>query len=180
MSEIPAFSYYDAAEGGSLVHTAKTCACCNLDRGLTYAGPVLGDDTNSAGPICPWCIADGTAASHFGISFNSSSILTPPIALAPARLETFLNRTPGFNTYQQPIWFSCCDDACRFHGDLSIHEANDPDWNAVERFMTGFDVPDFERSMWFEMMSDYQVGDPAMLKFSCSQCSSVFYHLDPH
>jgi uncharacterized protein CbrC (UPF0167 family) len=37
-------------------------------------------------------------------------------------IEEVARRTPGYNSWQQEVWLSCCDDACQFHGDAARSE----------------------------------------------------------
>ena len=71
--------------------------------------------------ICPWCIADGSAAEKFEAMFSDDHPLAQA-GVPDAVIEEVTRRTPGFNSWQQEEWLSCCGDACEFHGDAPRSE----------------------------------------------------------
>ncbi|UGS88834.1 CbrC family protein (plasmid) [Ralstonia wenshanensis] len=118
---LPYFRYHPAPLAtGAVAASEKICACCNQARGYIYVGPVYSvNDLHDA--LCPWCIADGSAASKLDASFADSH----PLARAgvPAEVMEEVNlRTPGYISWQQEWWLSHCGDACEFHGDASIQD----------------------------------------------------------
>lgn len=55
----------------------EQCECCGETRGYKYTGSVYSRTTVDV--LCPWCIADGSAAEMFDASFvASASDGTPP------------------------------------------------------------------------------------------------------
>jgi len=50
--------------------------------------------------ICPWCIADGTAAQRFDAQFTDIGWGVPDDVPEQVRLE-LSRRTPGFSGWQQ-------------------------------------------------------------------------------
>ena len=45
--------------------------------GLVYVGPVFAAHDDVDGPLCPWCIADGTAAERFEAEFTDVGVDVP-------------------------------------------------------------------------------------------------------
>lgn len=66
---VPTFRYHpDPVASGSVRASPVPCRCCGLARGWLYTGPVYAEEALDEA-LCPWCIADGTAAARFGASF---------------------------------------------------------------------------------------------------------------
>lgn len=60
--------------------------------------------------ICPWCIADGSAARMLQAEFTDAGSGVPdevPIEV----VDEISHRTPGFSGWQQEHWLYHCDDA---------------------------------------------------------------------
>lgn len=179
MDDIPAFRYHGAPLGPGMIEPSDgVCASCGHSRGFGYSGSIYGDNPDELGDICPWCIADGSAAYKLRISFNHEHHLPDKVQLPEAVTDELFHRTPGFPSWQDRIWVCHCNDACRFLGDLSVEEARGPDWNAVERLMKTYGTRTFEPSRWLELAQHYQVADPSIFKFVCCHCNAVFYQID--
>ena len=64
--------------------------------------------------LCPWCIADGSAARKFGSEFVGDIE-----GEVPASVEEELNlRTPGYLSWHCERWQICCGDACAYLGPV--------------------------------------------------------------
>jgi uncharacterized protein CbrC (UPF0167 family) len=107
-----------------------------------------GPSTQSKTPqarFCPWCIADGTAASKFDAEFTDVGWNVPPEVSESIRDEV-AHRTPGFQAWQQDHWLYHCGDACAFLGqigrrelgelpdalDMLLHENDELGWSKHE------------------------------------------------
>lgn len=86
------------------------CQGCGKARGFVYVGPVYSvEELNDA--LCPWCIADGSAAEAFGASFTDVGW-----GVAVAAIELL----EGFpNLYDRP--FSNHGSRTPCHHRLSSH-----------------------------------------------------------
>jgi uncharacterized protein CbrC (UPF0167 family) len=63
--QLPRFLYHpDPIATGSVVGSPVVCSCCGQLRALTYVGPVFAED-ELEDELCPWCIADGSAAETY-------------------------------------------------------------------------------------------------------------------
>jgi uncharacterized protein len=117
------FQYHpDPLATGSVEESPAVCDACGQANGFIFAGAVyaVADDLH----ICPWCIADGTAAAKFGASFNDTAPWAPesvPIGI----VETIEERTPGFESWQGARWLFHCDDGAAFVGRVSGCELAD-------------------------------------------------------
>jgi uncharacterized protein len=119
---LPVFRYHpDPLKTGSVVVAADApCLGCSRIRGYIYTGPVF---TSRNFPLehhlCPWCIADGSAAREFAATFNDTGETDGIGDAARKEVET---RTPGFTAWQQERWLSCCGDAAAFLGAAGAEE----------------------------------------------------------
>ena len=93
---------------------------------MIYIGPVYAIvELDRA--ICPWCIADGTAAQRFDAQFTDIGWGVPDDVPEQVRLE-LSRRTPGFSGWQQEHWLYHCSDATAFLGAVGATElTNYPD-----------------------------------------------------
>lgn len=119
---LPTFKYHpDPIATGSVKPESDTpCLGCNRIRGYIYTGPVYTEKPYILDDhLCPWCIADGTAAKRFGASFNDSGTMED---VTPEIMTEIEERTPGFEAWQDPQWPTCCDDAAAFLGAAGAPE----------------------------------------------------------
>jgi uncharacterized protein CbrC (UPF0167 family) len=111
---LPQFRYHPAPlDTGSIKPSENACECCGRARGHVYDAPVY--STDEVEVLCPWCIADGTAARRFDAQFtdvDASGIEN----VADATIREITERTPGFRGWQQEHWMFHCDDGAAFLG----------------------------------------------------------------
>lgn len=173
MDELPFFKYHpDPLGTGTITQSHKECASCRRARGYIYKGPVYSvEDLDDS--ICPWCIADGSAAEKFDASFTDGQGLSD---IPEERLEQVTQRTPGYNSWQPENWKAHCGDACAFLGDVSKEDMGNIDSEARSWLSSEMDLDSDE---WDKFLEDYEVGgDPAVYKFSCLHCGAVLYDWD--
>lgn len=185
----PVFTYHTKPlETGVFVPSEKECACCKRQRGLVYLKylePIIYQkDQEEPGEICPWCIADGSAAAKYQI------YLVSPRALSGSNLpkhivDEITFRTPAYTSWQEPRWMCHCNDACVFTGDLSIVEAKNPNWDAVMTVLNSddwfFDKPATiaeAKTIWGGFAEYYRIAEPSVFKFLCRHCNTLFYQFD--
>jgi uncharacterized protein len=115
MEALPVFKYHpDPIATGSVQESDSPCLSCNRIRGYVYVGPAYSEKFHYlSGCICPWCIADGSAARQFGATFADSGLMDD---VPDAVREEIAQRTPGFEAWQQEQWLECCHDGAAFLG----------------------------------------------------------------
>ena len=99
------------------------CLVCGENPGWLYVLGAYGP-RNLRDEVCPWCIADGSAASAHEVRFTE--VDDAPDAVPEAVIRELEERTPGFSGWQQERWLFHCDDAAAFLGavgwdELSAH-----------------------------------------------------------
>jgi len=112
-AQLPSFRYHpDPLATGSVVRSEDACTVCGQARGFGYDGPVFSAEHDDE-PICPWCIADGSAHERFDAEFTDYTELEE---VPREVLDEVTQRTPGFSGWQQEHWLAHCGDACAFVG----------------------------------------------------------------
>jgi len=110
--DLPKFQYHpDPLLSGSIEKSDAVCRCCKKARGYIYTGPVYSEEELDEA-LCPWCIADGSAHKTFDASFADEAGF--PDGLSQKIIADVARRTPGFASWQEGRWLTCCNDACMF------------------------------------------------------------------
>lgn len=121
-SELPAFRYHpDPVRTGSLSESPDECEQCGRARGVVYSGPIYTADEIET--LCPWCIADGSAARDLDAQFTTVDGAPPDVP--ESVLDEVLHRTPGFAGWQQERWLFHCADAAEYLGRVGHPEIAD-------------------------------------------------------
>lgn len=173
---LPEFPYHpDPVATGSVVRSAGSCLSCGRARGFIYIGPVFAvEDLQDS--LCPWCIADGSAARRFNASFTDDHPL--PEGVPAEVVETVTTRTPGFSGWQQEHWLYHCGDGCVFLGAVGWrevegrpgaiealrHEIADYGWSATK-------AEEYLRSLSGD-------GSPTAYLFECRRCGIALAYSD--
>ena len=172
---IPAFKYHpDPIATGSVKQSDSICKCCGAARGYIYTASVYAPGSYEE-CICPWCIADGSAAEKFEATFSDARPLIR--AGVPAEIiAEVTQRTPGYISWQQEVWLACCRDACEFHGDAPRSELQHLQGDALSRTLA---VWEWREDVWARFVQHYQPGgNPAVYKFRCRHCGEFQYAAD--
>jgi uncharacterized protein CbrC (UPF0167 family) len=172
---LPEFRYHpDPISTGSIKASEATCVCCDQARGYIYAANTYcEEDLEEA--LCPWCIADGSAAAKFDATFSDdNSLLEADISVEI--VEEVTRRTPGFTSWQQELWQTCCDDACEFHGDATKANLKALKGKSLEEILEQMDC---DKEEWTEFLKIYEPGSsPAVYHFVCRHCKKPKYAVD--
>ncbi|MEV7971716.1 CbrC family protein [Cellulomonas sp. NPDC089187] len=120
--ELPVFTFHpDPVATGMIRRSPNTCPSCDRARGWEYVKTPYG--RGCLEHLCPWCIADGSAA-QLGASFVDDLPLVNG-GVAPDVVAVVCDRTPGITGWQQEVWQVCCADACVYLGPLDVAGALD-------------------------------------------------------
>ena len=164
---LPTFRYHpDPVATGSVIASKERCVCCEQETGYTYTGGIYCEE-DLPGAVCPWCIADGSAARRFDAMFFDGEALSRTGA-PEGVVEEITRRTPGLMSWRQE-WPLCCGDACEFHGDANGgHPAASADPTREE---PGRRVEWEPEEEWVEFFSTPEPGaTPAACLFVCRHC----------
>lgn len=172
--DLPIFKYHpDPLATGSIIESNAMCHCCEQSKGYIYISNVYAEE-DLDNKICPWCIADGSAAQKFDATF-SESIALEQAGISKEIIVEVTTRTPGYVTWQPEFWLSHCNDACVFLGDASkddvLRIANEN--TKVIRW------EDISEEVMKEIAINYQPKEsPAFYKFQCLHCNKILYTMD--
>lgn len=174
MDDLPRFKYHpDPVQSGVVKKSGAVCVSCSRARGWIYTGPVYAKDELDR-RLCPWCIADGSAAQRFDASFGDVEGLAGQVAADV--LDEVLHRTPGYVTWQGERWKSHCGDACECHGDLPRRDLEQLDQAAQAHLRTELQL---EAESWARFVKSYRPGgQPAIYLFVCRHCGERQYDVD--
>jgi len=177
LTELPDFPYHpDPVATGFVERSDTECLACGRLRGFIYSGPVYAVD-ELVEAICPWCIADGTAARKFDAHFTDVGWGVPEGV--PAEVTAAIaQRTPGFAGWQQEHWLYHCNDGAAFLGRAGISELQ-PHPDAIDMLRR-----EGEESGWDAAeIGDYigaldKDGEPTAYLFRCRHCGTHLAYSD--
>jgi uncharacterized protein CbrC (UPF0167 family) len=177
---LPTFKYHpDPLSTGSVrVDTDTPCLGCNRIRGYIYTGPVYAErNVILDDHLCPWCIADGSAARKFGATFTDTGTTEGISNEIRTEAET---RTPGFNAWQQEVWLACCGDAAAFLGVAGAEELERDFPKAVpvvKKYLhQQFELSKDEAEEFLEGLT--KDGEPSAYIFRCLHCIRFLAYVD--
>jgi uncharacterized protein len=166
---LPVFRYHpDPVASGSIERSSVLCASCGKPRTHIYVGPTYAEGDFS-GQICPWCIADGTAATKFAVEFTDVGWGDSEQVSESIR-DVLAHRTPGFHAWQQDHWLFHCGDACAFLGRVGRDEVAElPD--ALEMLMRENDAFGWSKRESTEYVDGLDAdGETTAYLFRCLVC----------
>ena len=171
---LPAFRYHpDPVGTSSIVPSSAVCRACERVRGYIYTGPVYGE-VELEDALCPWCIADGSAAARFAADFVDPAGVGDHgrwDGVSPAVTDEVAKRTPGFTGWQQERWWTHCGDAAAYLGRAGRTElqARWPEAIAALRGEIGFEGSDWEE--YFRSLDAER--SPTAYVFRCLHCGQL-------
>lgn len=123
---LPRFRYHpDPVATGAFEQQVGTCRRCGRARGWVYVVPPYAVE-NLRDALCPWCVADGSAAATFDATFTDLDPADAQAEGVPAAvLDEIAHRTPGFSAWQQERWLYHCGDGAAFLGAAGWPELAD-------------------------------------------------------
>jgi uncharacterized protein CbrC (UPF0167 family) len=171
---LPSFRYHpDPVATGAIAASREVCVCCEQSRGWIYTLSLY-TEQDVPGRICPWCIADGTAAERFDGEFVDSYGLD---GVSWEVLQEVTRRTPAFHAWQDPRWLVHCHDAAAFRGEVGYTElAAHPE--ALDQLRTDLRLGGWRDADRLEaFLRSLGDGASAML-FQCTICGSYLAYTD--
>lgn len=178
---LPQFRFHpNAYQLGAFEAVTGTCNACGKDRALRYARGFYAIDRVDY--ICPWCVADGTAARVFDGAFSDyfgiEGVPRDPAAQATVDIDEAIEvseRTPSYPSWQQEEWKSHCGRPCAFIGDIGAASLSDyldePDFAADVNGGTGWDPSILRTAL-------RAGGELAGYLFRCLTCGAHRLHVD--
>ncbi len=167
---LPVFKYFpNPIESGAVEPSSQVCACCEQPRGYICGPPIWSEEPVEG--ICPWCVADGSAAHKFSGYFSELEASVPEEVE-----EEVCKRTPGLPVWQETNWRVHCGDACEYLGDVSKDELEALSEDKVKEILETLEI---DAEDWQSIVKDYEPGgDCSIHKFRCRMCAHTIYILD--
>jgi uncharacterized protein len=178
---LPAFRYHpEPLASGSIVSSDLACRCCGRTRGYIYTGPVYAEEElNEA--LCPWCIADGSAAGRFQAHFVDPGGVGDYgswEAVPSSVVDHVAQRTPGFTGWQQERWWTHCGDAAAFLGLAGRAELVATWAGAVPSIRADSQLAESDWPAYFAALDRTQ--GPTAYVFQCLRCRALGGYSDCH
>ncbi|MGW1591375.1 CbrC family protein [Streptomyces sp. NPDC002386] len=171
---LPFFRYHpDPVATGSLRQSHESCVCCDRSTGWIYTASFYTARTLD-GRLCPWCIADGSAARRFAGEFIDTYGLD---GVHEDILREVTQRTPGFHAWQDPHWLVHCQDAAAFIGEVGYTELTaHPE--ALDQLRTKMRLAGWHDAQHLDQfLQGLGHGATAML-FKCTVCGTHLAYTD--
>ncbi|MFT5137179.1 MAG: hypothetical protein ACI8XV_002216 [Arenicella sp.] len=172
--DLPKFKYHpDPISTGAIKSSDEACECCGKTRGFIYTSTIYAEDEIEI--LCPWCIADGSAAKKYDGMFSDDYPLQQS-GVPDDVISEVCERTPGYISWQQEEWQSHCGTACEFHGDTEKSELEALAGDSLEIFLKKEMI---KSDVWENILENYEKGgNPAVYKFKCNKCPEIIYTMD--
>jgi len=168
---LPTFRYYaDPFGEGRFERSATACEVCGRGRGWAFVGVLYSAKVDDP-VICPWCIADGTAAEKWNGSFNETAE-----AIAEERDQEIRECTPNMETWQDLQWPCHCNDACCYLGQPDAAELRAKP-NALEALLARL-AEDGHTGDGAERIVDAMGYSPTTYLFRCLHCGRQIVEWD--
>ena len=176
MEALPSFRFHpDPVGTGSIVAEDIVCTACSQARDHRYVGPIYTQQRPN-GPVCPWCIEDGTLAAAFQAEFVDAASAG---SVDDAALEELRYRTPGYLAWQQDVWLTHCGYPCIYLGPVGQPELEKlpaSATTAVKLALRGWGRTDDERDQMLGWQN--RDGNLTGYLFICDRCGEHLAHVD--
>ena len=177
---LPIFRYHpDPIRSGVIAASPAVCKSCGQARGYIYTGPVYSEHDGLDDGICPWCIADDSAATKFDAVFIDVNAIADAVPGAVQR--ELARRTPGYQSLQESEWRACCGDAAAFIKQVDEKELMSREFpksrSTLARYLiTEQDMDSADASEFIQTLAPD--ADHAAYLFKCLQCGKFHFHID--
>ena len=177
---LPHFRYHpDPIRSGAIAASPATCKSCGQSRGYIYTGPVYTERDGLDDSICPWCIADGSAALKFDAVFVDVNSVADKVPQAVQ--QELERRTPGYQSLQEAEWRACCGDAAAFIKPATEKDLMSTEFpksrSALLRYLkTEQDMESEDAREFIETLEPD--GDHAAYLFKCLKCGKFHFHVE--
>lgn len=177
--ELPKFKYSPNAYSIDVFENDEDiCSICNEERNIRYTGSFYSIDEPDY--ICPWCIADGSAAKMYDGEFNdycgiegvSPNPKDPKPKISKELLLEITKKTPSYKSWQQERWMTHCNEPCAFIGYADT-ETIEPLWEELK--------DDIEKNRYgtdFIKSNLSKDGSLVGYLFQCLHCNQHRLHVD--
>ena len=169
--ELPKFKFSPNAYNLNVFEKEDgVCSCCKENKALKYTGSFYSEEEPDY--ICPWCIENGNAAEMFEGEFNDYQGIENSDGIDENLLIEISERTPSYNSWQQEIWLTHCDEPCKLIG-YADGEIINPIIDELEN-----DINDKGYDKEFLLKNLSIDGSLVGYLFQCTKCNTHRLHID--
>lgn len=173
MTELPHFKYQpNALKLGLIEKKNFTCSVCEIEREYAHVGGMY--TAAKVTLMCPWCVADGSAAKKYdGVFIDATGCEK---VTDPRKITELVTTTPKYLGWQEEAWLAHCDDYCAFMqyvGWKEIQHLKDDLMNDIEKIKSDWNFSQLE----FEQSLVNGSGTQGYL-FKCLHCDHYRLHVD--
>jgi uncharacterized protein CbrC (UPF0167 family) len=124
LNKIPSFKYHpDPIRTGAFSFDKEVvCFCCKNKTNIYYSSPIYGDIDDDI-ELCPQCIASGKASKELDIYFVDEDAMDDNYDEKSQNI--LFNRTPGYLSWQEPVWLSHCNEPCAYVRNVGWDDIKD-------------------------------------------------------
>ncbi|WP_181034196.1 CbrC family protein [Arthrobacter sp. GMC3] len=179
LNRLPIFRFHPNAFDLDIFEVLEgVCEACKMPRTMRYIASFYAMEDVEY--ICPWCIADGTAARVFDGEFCATIDSIPENSIFSFEVHEaesleVATRTPSYFSWQQEEWRSHCGRPCAFLGDIGANDLpqylTEPDFAADVNGGLGWDPELLQKLL-------AKGGDLAGYLFGCLSCGAHRLHVD--
>jgi len=171
--KLPIFKYNpDPIKLEVIIEEETICPVCEKKQNYVYVGPFFSEEEIEG--ICPWCIADGSAAEKYDGEFQD--IESCDEVDNEEYVDELMYRNPGYIGWQQEYWLSHCGDFCsiiEYVGWKEIKHLEHELENDINRVCKkyGLSIQEFKSTLEID-------GDLQGYLFQCNCCKKHRLHAD--
>jgi uncharacterized protein CbrC (UPF0167 family) len=171
---MPTFRYHpEPLDTGCIIRSSAICRRCERARGYIYTGPVFAEEELDEA-LCPWCIADGSAAAAFDAEFTDRAAVGNYGRwqdVPPGVAEEIALRTPGFSGWQQELWWTHCGDGAAYLGRAGRAELHGRWAAAIPALRAEAQMTDESWPRYLNVLDAN--GSPTAYVFQCRHCGAL-------
>lgn len=177
----------------------EVCSVCNEQADYKYTGPFYSVEKPKC--ICDKCVKNGQAAKKYNgvfqggvqykgdylsfvynddtkryedFGYNDKPVIVDE--MQDEELNELLFRTPGYSSWQEPLWLSHCDKFCQFIGEFTGEEIkkfqNELEGSIKDKFTEEIKRIENEITLEIEDCS------ASFYLFKCINCGVYLIHYD--
>ena len=155
-----------------IIEKETICPVCEKKQNYVYEGSFFSEEEVRG--ICPWCIADGSAAKKYNGEFQD--VASCDEVDEEEYLNELIYRNPGYIGWQQEYWLSHCGDFCSiidYVGWKEIKHLENELMDDISRICKEYQmsIQDFKNTL-------FNKGDFQGYLFQCNCCKQHRLHVD--
>ncbi|MGE6629738.1 CbrC family protein [Bacillus sp. NPDC077027] len=170
---LPVFKYNPDPIALNVLKKEKTnCPVCQQEREYTYHGPFYSIEDVEG--LCPWCIADGSAAKKYNGEFQDAASCDQ--VDHDESMNELIYRTPGYIGWQQEHWLSHCGDFCaivQYVGWQEISHLEEELTEDISNICHDYNMSKHDLQHWLKNNGDFQG-----YLFKCVHCGKHRLYVD--